>query len=65
MFVAPDQQDVERLRRALGSVFDGDPNLDQITADDLAGDYPAIEYVPHGTCSLDILARLGKAFSYD
>jgi hypothetical protein len=66
LFVAPDQENVERLRRALGSVFDGDPNLEQITADDLAGDYPAIEYVPpHGAYSLDILARLGEAFSYD
>lgn len=66
LFVAPDRENVERLRRALASVFAGDPNLEQITADDLGGDYPAIEYVPpHGAYSLDILARLGDAFRYD
>ena len=64
-FVAPDSQNVERLRRALRHVFGDDPNLEQITADDLAGDYPAIEYTPpNGTYSLDILARLGLAFRY-
>jgi hypothetical protein len=62
-FVAPDAENVERLRRALRSVFGADPNLEQITADDLAGDYPAIEYVPPaGAYSLDILSRLGEAF---
>jgi hypothetical protein len=62
-FVAPDAENVERLRRALKAVFDGDPNLDQITAEDLGGDYPAVEYVPpHESYSLDILARLGEAF---
>jgi hypothetical protein len=66
LFVAPDPDNVERLRRALRSVFDADPNVDQITADDLAGDFPAIEYVPpEGAYSLDILSRLGEAFRYD
>jgi hypothetical protein len=65
-FVAPDSENIERLRRALKSVFDNDPNLDQITAEDLGGDYPAVEYVPpHGSYSLDILARLGEAFRYE
>ncbi len=65
-FVAPDPENVERLRRALRSVFGPDPNLEQITSEDLAGEYPAIEYVPpHGAYSLDILARLGEAFRYD
>jgi hypothetical protein len=31
----------------------------------LAGDYPAVEYTPpHGRYSVDILSRLGDAFSY-
>ena len=34
-------------------MFDGDPNLEEITAADLGGDYPAIEYTPpHGRYSL-------------
>ena len=65
-FVDPDPDNVERLRRALKSVFDSDPNIDEITASDLAGDYPAIEYTPpHGLYSLDILSRLGEAFAIE
>lgn len=66
LFVSPDPDNVERLRRALKSVFDSDPNVDEITASDLAGDYPAIEYTPpHGLYSLDILSRLGEAFVFE
>ena len=65
-FVAPDEDNVARLRRALKSVFDDDPNLDEITAADLGGDYPAVEYTPpHGRYSMDILARRGEAFRYE
>lgn len=65
-FVAPDEENVTRLRRALKSLFDGDPNVDEITAADLGGDYPAVEYTPpHGRYSMDILSRLGEAFRFD
>lgn len=64
VFVAPDPENVERLRRALHSVF-ADPQIDQITSEDLSGSYPAIQYVPpQGDYSLDILARLGEAFRF-
>ncbi|HYL04844.1 MAG TPA: hypothetical protein VE075_02330 [Thermoanaerobaculia bacterium] len=65
-FVAPDPENVENLRRALRSVFGADPNLEQITAEDLGGEYPAIEYVPpESAYSLDILSRLGEVFRYE
>ena len=65
-FVSPTEANVERLRRALRSLYDGDPNVEQIMASDLAGDYPAIEYVPPaGDYSLDLLSRLGEAFRYE
>lgn len=65
-FVAPNPDNVDRLKRALREVFDDDPSIEQITADDLAGEYPAIEYTPpHGRFSLDILSRLGDAFRYE
>ena len=65
-FVAPDEDNVARLRRALKSVFDDDPNVDEITAADLGGDYPAVEYTPpHGRYSMDLLSRLGEAFHYE
>lgn len=65
LFVAPDHRNIERLRRALRSVFD-DVHVDEITADDLNGEYPAIQYIPpEGTFHIDILARLGDAFRFD
>ncbi len=64
-FVSPEPENVDRLKRAFKSLFDNDPNVDEISAEDLAGDYPAVEYTPpHGHYSLDILSRLGEAFSY-
>lgn len=65
VFVAPDEDNVARLRRALASVFD-DPSIDEITSTDLAGDYPAIQYAPpSGDFSIDLLARLGERFRFD
>lgn len=65
-FVSPEPENIARLRRALKLLFDDDPDIDLITADDLAGDYPAIQYVPpHGTYSLDFLARLDNAFRFE
>lgn len=63
--VSPEPTNVERLRRALKAVFN-DPSVDEISAQDLAGGYPAISYVPpHGRYSLDILSRVGEAFRYE
>ena len=42
IFVAPNADNIARLRAALRSVF-ADPEIDQITAEDLLGDYPAIQ----------------------
>jgi len=65
IFVSPDDDNIARLRAALQSVF-ADPEIDQITAEDLRGRYPAIQYVPpSGSFHIDILARLGEAFTFD
>jgi hypothetical protein len=64
VFVSPTADNVERLKQALHSLFD-DPSIEEITASDLAGDYPAVQYAPpESDFSLDILARLGEAFRY-
>lgn len=66
LFVEPSDANIARLRDALKSVFASDPSLDEISASDLAGDYPAIQYVsPDGAFSIDILARLGEPFGFD
>jgi hypothetical protein len=65
LFVNPVADNIERLRRALHALHD-DPSIDEITSDDLAGDYPAVGYTPpDGRFSIDILARLGEAFRYE
>jgi hypothetical protein len=64
IFVRPEAANVERLRKALRSVWD-DPEIDQITADDLCGEYPAVRYgPPEGSLYLDILTRLGEATAF-
>jgi hypothetical protein len=40
--------------------------VDEITTEDLLGDYPAVQYIPpEGSFFIDILTRLGEAFSFD
>ncbi len=64
LFLEPERDNVERLKAALAAVFD-DPEIAQISADDLLGEYPAVQYVPPaGEFHLDILTRLGEAFTF-
>jgi hypothetical protein len=64
VFIEPTRENVEAVKRALRRVYD-DPSIDEISADELVGDYPAVQYVPpEGTFHVDILTRLGDAFRY-
>lgn len=63
LFVRPTADNIDRLRRALRHVWQ-DPSIDEITAEDLDGEYPAMQYVaPDGT-PIDLLSRLGDAFAF-
>jgi hypothetical protein len=65
LFVAPEADNIERLKDALREVF-ADPSIDEIRAAELLGDYPAVRYVPpDGTFYIDVLTRLGEAFRYE
>ncbi|MEO8216326.1 MAG: nucleotidyl transferase AbiEii/AbiGii toxin family protein [Acidobacteriota bacterium] len=65
LFVRPSAENVRRLRRALHSVFD-DSAIEEITYEDLAGDYPTIRYgPPSADYTIDILGRLGTEISFD
>ncbi len=65
LFIAPDRDNIERLKRALQAVFN-DPEIDRISAEDLLGAYPAVQYVPPtGSFHLDMLTRLGEAFRFE
>lgn len=64
LFIKPDPENVDRLRAALHRMFD-DPSIDEISAADLCGEYPAIRYVPPGDGPpMDILTRLGERFRF-
>jgi hypothetical protein len=64
LFVRPNEDNIQRLRQALQTVW-SDPDIEQITAADLAGDYPTVRYGPPGeTFVIDFLSRLGSAFQF-
>lgn len=65
LFVAPDDDNVDRLKRALASVF-ADPSIEEISAADLRGAYPVVQYgPPDADYVIDLLARLGDAITFD
>jgi hypothetical protein len=65
LFVRPTVENVERLRQALRAVY-ADPSVDEISTEDLLGDYPAVRYFPpEGELFLDILTRLGNFAAFD
>ena len=64
VFLEPTAENIGRVRNALASVFD-DPSIEEIRAEDLLGEYPAVQYVPPtGAFHLDLLTRLGTAFAF-
>lgn len=65
LFVAPDEVNVSRLRRALQSVF-FDPDIEEITSTDLTGEFPVVRYVPPSEAyAIDLISRLGEAFDFE
>lgn len=64
-FVDPHPDNVERLKRALRTVFH-DASIDEIDSGDLAGPYPVVQYgPPDGDFVIDLIARLGDACGFD
>lgn len=64
LFIEPTAENVERLRNALKTAVD-DPAIDEISTEDLLGDYPAVQYnPPDATFHIDILTRLGDAYGF-
>ena len=66
LFIQDTVENVERLKTAFRRVYDNDPNIDEISAEDLLGEYPAIRYFPpSGDLYFDVLTRLGEEATYD
>jgi hypothetical protein len=63
LFVSPTPENIARLRRALRQVWN-DPDIEQIHADDLAGDYAVVRYGTPDGFAIDLVARIGEAFSF-
>jgi hypothetical protein len=63
LFVSPTPENVERLRRALRRVWT-DPAIDEIRAEDLAGEYAVIRYGTPDDFYLDLVSRLGEAYAF-
>lgn len=54
-------ENVERLRAGLRDAYASDPHIEEITAADLLGEYPAVRYYPPtGDLYFDVLTRLGE-----
>lgn len=65
LFVRPEEDNIARLRAALQSMFPEDASINEITAEDLAGMYPAIRYnSPDGSLQIDLMSRLGSALQF-
>ena len=61
LFIRATAENVERLRAALREAYDGDPHIDEISSDDLLGEYPAVRYYPPtGDLYFDVITRLGE-----
>ena len=66
LFIRATPENVERLKRALGAAYGGDPKVDEIKAEDLLGDYPAVRYYPpSGDLYFDVMTRLGEVTEYE
>ena len=66
LFIKATAENVERLKRAFRAAYADDPNIDEIRAEDLLGDYPAVRYYPpSGDLYFDVLTRLGEFASFE
>jgi len=63
IFVKMVPENIERLRKALYSVFD-DPSIEEITLEELQK-YPVIRYGTPDGFYIDIMARLGEVVTYE
>ena len=66
LFIRATTDNVLRLKRAFRAAYSDDPNVDEIRAEDLLGEYPAVRYYPpSGDLYFDVMTRLGEAASFE
>ncbi len=60
------RENIDRIRTALREAYPDDPAVDEIRADDLLGEYPAVRYFPpSGDLYFDLVTRLGEMATYE
>lgn len=65
LFIKATPANVERLREAFRTAYGADPHIEEISAEDLLGEYPALRYYPPtGDLYFDVMTRLGEAASF-
>ena len=66
LFIEATAENVERLRVALRAAYDHDPHIEEISAADLLGEYPALRYYPpSGHLYFDVMTRLDEAATFE
>jgi predicted nucleotidyltransferase len=66
LFIRATPENVERLRAAFREAYGRDPHIEEISAADLLGAYPAVRYYPPtGDLYFDVLTRLGDAARFE
>lgn len=66
LFIRATPENIEKLRSALRATYEGDPNIDEISATDLLGEFPTVRYVPPtGDLYFDVLTRLGEVATFE
>lgn len=66
LFIKATAENIERLRTAFRASYNDDPSIEEISTDDLLGDYPAVRYYPPtGDLYFDVLTRLGEASRFE
>jgi hypothetical protein len=65
LFVKPEQENVDRLKKALRSVWN-DPDIAEVRYEEVIGDYATIRYgPPDEDFVIDLMTRLGEAFRFE
>jgi hypothetical protein len=66
LFIRATPENIEKLRVALRTAYEGDANINEISSTDLLGEYPALRYVPPtGDLYFDVLTRLGEIATFE
>lgn len=66
LLIKASPENVQRIASDLGSAYQDDPNIGEIRADELLGDYPVVRYFPQSAnICVDLIARIGELATFE